>query len=112
MSAGTASFVYAGPTSISVTATAPSNGSGAGPTYQWERNANGGSYSDVSGATSLALTDSTGLSAGVLYGYRCKQTKGVETVTTNAVTAQLYSGGALTSGGGFFFGGLTGGFDG
>jgi hypothetical protein len=100
LSAGTASFVSSGPGGISVSATAPADGTGAGPTYQWERNSDGGSYSDVSGATSLTLTDSTATTAGVLYRYRCKQTRGSETVTTNAVAAQFYSGGAISSGAG------------
>jgi hypothetical protein len=100
LSAGTASFVSSGPGGISVSATAPADGTGAGPTYQWERNSDGGSYSDVRGATSLTLTDSTATTAGVLYRYRCKQTRGSETVTTNAVAAQFYSGGAISSGAG------------
>jgi hypothetical protein len=97
--AGTASFESSGPDGISVSATAPSDGTGAGPTYQWERNADGGSYSNVSGATSLTLTDTTATTTGVLYRFRCKQTRGSETVTTNAVAAQVYEGGAIGSGG-------------
>jgi hypothetical protein len=99
LTAGTASFVTSGPAGISVEATASSNGDGAGPTYQWERNADGGSYADLSGKTSLSCTDSTATTAGVVYRYRCKQTRGTDTVTTNAVVAQVYEGGAIGSGG-------------
>jgi hypothetical protein len=92
--AGTAEFLESnfngGSPYIEVQASAPTGGEGAGPTYQWERNDNGGSYSDLSGATSLTLTDSTAVT-GHIYGYRCKQTRGVETVTTNAVTGQVFS---------------------
>lgn len=95
LAAGTASFVTSGPSGISVSATAPTNGSGAGPTYQWERNADGGSYGDLSGETGLTCDDATATTTGVLYGYRCKQTRGSETVATNAVTAEVYPGGAL-----------------
>ncbi len=99
LSAGTASFVASGPAGIEVGATAPSNGSGAGPTYQWERNSDGGSYANLSGKTSLDLFDDTAV-ADILYGYRCKQTRGSETVTTNAITSMLYDGGLITGGGG------------
>jgi hypothetical protein len=98
LTAGTASFVTSGPAGISVSATASSNGDGAGPSYQWERNENGGSYSDLSGKTSLSCTDSTATTAGVVYRYRCKQTRGTDTVTTNAVVAQVYEGGAIGAG--------------
>lgn len=93
--AGTASFVHSGPGGISVLAPAPTGGTGTGPTYQWERNANGGSYSDLAGATALALDDTTAMTEGVLYGYRCKQARGTDTVTTNVVTAQVYPGGSI-----------------
>jgi hypothetical protein len=98
LTAGTASFVASGPAGISGSATAPTGGTGT-LSYQWERNGNGGAYADVSGATSLSLSDTTATTTGVLYGFRCKQTRGAELVTTNTVTAQVYSGGALTGGG-------------
>lgn len=104
LTAGTASFVSSGPAGISVSATAPTGGSGA-LSYQWERNADGGAYADVAGATGLSLTDSTATTVGVLYGYRLKQTRGSDTVTTNVVTSQVYSGGALTGGSRNIFGG-------
>ena len=99
LTAGTTTFVSSGPitTGISVLATAATNGSGSGPTYQWQRNTNGGTYSNLSGATSLSLTDTTAV-AGNLYGYQCVQTRGSSNVTTNAVTAQIYNGGPLSSG--------------
>lgn len=96
--AGTASFVGSGAAGISVEATAPTDGEGAGPTYQWERNEDGGSYSDLTGETSLTCDDDT-VTTGILYGYRCKQTRGSETVTTNTVTAEVYEGGAIGGGG-------------
>lgn len=96
--AGSASFVSSGPAGIAVAATAPSGGTGGGPTYQWERNADGGSYADLSGATVLDLSDATATTPEVLYGFRCKQTKGTETVTTNTVTAEVYLGGAISPG--------------
>lgn len=101
LAAGTASFVSSGPAGISVEANAPTDG--VEPySYQWERNQDGGSYSDLSGATSLTLDDTTATTGGVLYGYRCKQTDSADpadTVTTNAVTAEVYDGGALGGGG-------------
>jgi hypothetical protein len=106
LTAGVASFVSSGPAGISVSATAPT--AGTGPyTYQWERNEDGGAYSDLVGETALACTDSTATDEGVLYGFRCKQTDAVAaTVTTNAVTAEVYDGGALAGGlGGSIFGG-------
>lgn len=82
--AGTASFVSKTATTMSVSASAPTGGT-APYTYQWERRVgNTGGYSNVSGATSLTLTD-TGLTSGELYEYRCKQTDNVSaTVTTNS----------------------------
>lgn len=106
LTAGTASFVSSGPGGIAVTATDATGGT-APYTYQWERNEDGGSYSDltdgggVSGATTLSLTDGSA-TAGTLYGYRVKYTDDAgspATVTSNAVTAQVYTGGALTGGG-------------
>lgn len=99
LTAGTASFVSSGPGGIAVEATDATGGT-TPYTYQWERNEDGGSYSDVSGATSLSLSDSTATTGGVLYGYRLKYTDdAAATVTSTAVTAQVYSGGALGSGG-------------
>lgn len=101
--AGSAYFVSSGPLAASsdpgilVTADAPTGGAGAGPTYQWERSVDGGSYADISGATSLDATDDS-VSSGHVYRYRCKQTRGSDTVTTNVVTAQLYPGGSLSGG--------------
>jgi len=101
LAAGSAQIMASGPDSgapfIEIKASAPTDGSGAGPTYQWERSDDGGSYADVTGATALTLTDTT-VVAGVHYSYRCKQTRGSDTVTTNAVPAQVYPGGALTGG--------------
>jgi translation initiation factor 6 (eIF-6) len=96
--AGVASFVSSGVNGISVEATSPTDGSGSGPSYQWERNSDGGSYADLSGKTSLSCVDATATNPSVLYRYRCKQTRGIETVTTNTVPAQVYSGGSITGG--------------
>lgn len=102
--AGVASFVSSGPAGISISATDASGGFPA-YTYQWQRNANGGSYSNlsngggVSGATMRNLLDGSAV-AGTLYGYRLVYTDlSTATVTSNAVTAQLYLGGAIGSGG-------------
>jgi hypothetical protein len=110
LTAGTASFVSSGPGGVAVTA-ADATGGTAPYTYQWERNANGGSYSNLSngggvgGATTRDLTDGSA-AAGTLYGYRLKYTDSAgtpATVTSNAVTAQVYTGGALTGGGSSIF---------
>ncbi len=113
LTAGVASFVGSGPSAILVSATDATGGTPA-YTYQWQRNASGGSYSNisngggVSGATTLSLTDGSA-SAGTLYGYKLVYTDALASgATSNAVTAQIYTGGAL-SGGGFGRGGMTGG---
>jgi hypothetical protein len=105
LTAGTASFVSSGPTAINVTATDATGGS-TPYTYQWQRNASGGGYSNisngggVSGATTLSLTDGSA-SAGTLYGYKLVYTdNAAASVTSNAVTAQIYTGGSLSGGGG------------
>ncbi len=117
LASGTASFVSSSPTAIVVTATDATGGT-APYTYQWQRNSNGGSYSNisngggVSGATTLTLTDGSA-SAGTLYGYKLVYTDSVAApATSNAVTAQIYTGGALTGGGGFGRGGFGGGING
>lgn len=60
------------------TATVATTASGGTPayTYQWERKTFGGSYSNVSGATSATLND-TGLTAGTRYVYRCLVTDSI-----------------------------------
>lgn len=118
LTAGTASFVSSGTAGIVVTATDATGGTGP-YTYQWQRNASGGSYSDisngsgVSGATTLTLTDGSAV-AGTLYGYKLVYTDSAgspATVTSNAVTAQVYTGGTLATGG-FGRGGMNGGING
>lgn len=97
LTAGVASFVSSGPGGIAVTATDATNGT-APYTYQWQRNTNGGSYSNLSGATSRSITDATA-SAGTLYGYKLVYTDNASaTVTSNAITAQVYTGGSLSAG--------------
>jgi hypothetical protein len=99
--AGTASFVSSGPGGIALSATAATGGV-APYTRQWQRNTNGGSYSNLSGATSLTVTDTTA-TAGNLYGYRVVYTDSAtptpSTVTGTAVFAQLYTGGSIGAGG-------------
>lgn len=101
--AGTASFVSSGPASIAITATDAAGGTSP-YTYQWQRNEDGGSYSDltdgggVSGATTLDLVDGSA-EAGTLYGYRLVYTDDdAATATSNVVTAQVYSGGSIGGG--------------
>ena len=103
LAAGSATFVSSGPGGIAVTATDATGGTPA-YTYQWQRNASGGAYSNisngggVSGATTRSLTDGSA-TAGTLYGYRLVYTDAVSaTATSNAVTAQVYSGGTLSGG--------------
>lgn len=97
LTAGTASFVSSGPAGISVIATDATGGSES-YTYQWERNEDGGSFSDLTGETALACDDDTATTPGVLYGYRVKYDDGVDEVTSNTVTASVYEGGPLTGG--------------
>lgn len=99
LAAGTASFVSSGPAGISVSATDATGGSES-YTYQWERNEDGGAFSDLVGETTLACTDETAVTEGVLYGYRVKYNDGVDTVTSNTVTSEVYDGGPLAGGGG------------
>jgi hypothetical protein len=102
--AGVASFISSGDAGISITSTDASGGS-TPYTYQWQRNSDGGSYSDltdgggVSGATTLTLTDDSVVS-DILYGYKLVFTDNSSaTATSNAITAQRYNGGPLTGGG-------------
>jgi hypothetical protein len=112
--AGVVSFTSSGPAGIIVTSTDATGGSPA-YTYQWKRSTNGTSFSNlangggVSGATTLTLTDGSAV-AGTLYYYQLVQTDAASiAVTTNTVSAQLYTGGAF---GGGLMGrrGFTGGF--
>ena len=116
LTAGTATFDSSGPSGISISSTAATGGTSP-YSYQWKRNANGGSFSNLSngggvtGATTLSLVDGSA-TGGTLYGYKCDQTDSAgspATVTTNTVTAQIYSGGALSGGGLMFVGGMTAG---
>jgi hypothetical protein len=103
LAAGTASFVSSGPGGISVTAT-DATGGAAPYTYQWQRNTDGGAYGNLGGATALSVTDATA-TAGHLYGYKLVYTDNVSnTATSNAVTAQVYSGGSLGGGGAMLVG--------
>lgn len=109
LTAGTASFVSSGPSTIVVTSTDASGGTPS-YTYQWQRNVNGGSYSNisngggVSGATTKTLTDGS-VSGTNLYGYKLVFTDSASgTATSNSVTAQRYTGGAIAGGGGTVIG--------
>jgi hypothetical protein len=104
LAAGVASFVSSGTAGIVITATDATDGTPA-YTYQWQRNADGGAYGDiangggVSGATTLTITDDSA-TPGTLYGYRLVYSDAAAgEATSNAVTAQVYEGGALTGGG-------------
>jgi hypothetical protein len=114
LTAGTASLVSSGPGGIAMTATDATFGTPA-YTYQWQRNAGGGSYSNlangggVAGATTRNLTDGSAV-AGTLYGYRLVYTDSAgtpATATSNAITAQVYTGGALTGSAGYSRGRLV-----
>lgn len=105
ISAGTASFLASGPAGITMEATDASGGT-APYTYQWQRNEDGGSYSDltdgggVSGATTLELVDGSAVE-DVLYRYKLVYTDDDSaTATSNVVTAQIYSGGSIGGGSG------------
>ncbi len=111
LTAGTASFISSGPAAINVSATDATGGS-TPYTYQWQRNADGGSYSNisngggVSGATTLTLTDGSAV-AGILYGYKLVYTDALTaTATSNIITAQIYTGGSLTGGSSVFRSGV------
>lgn len=90
--AGVASFASAGTTTITLTATDASGGT-APYTYQWQRNVDGGAYSNLSGKTSLTCSDTTP-TAGHAYGYKLVYTDNASvTATSNAVTGlTVYAG--------------------
>jgi hypothetical protein len=105
LTSGPASFVSSGPASILVTC-ADATGGTPPYTYQWQRNFDGGSYSNisngsgVSGATTRTMTDGSPTTAH-LYGYRMITTDSAGTpasVTSNAVSAMVYPGGSLAGG--------------
>lgn len=103
LAAGVVSFVSSGVAGVTITATNATGGY-TPYAYQWQRNANGGAYSNisngggVSGATTLTITDNSE-SVGVLYGYRLVYMDNLSnSVTSNAVTAQVYTGGAVSGG--------------
>ncbi len=118
LAAGTASLTSSGPTQIIVTATDATGGQ-TSYSYQWQRNASGGSYSNisngggVSGATTRTITDGSA-TAGTLYGYKLVFTDSAGTPATansNAITAQIYTGGAISgSSGGIKRTTFSGGF--
>lgn len=101
--AGMASFVSSGPGGITVFATDATGGTGT-KTYQWQRNENEGSYSNmndgdnVDGSTTLMIIDSS-TEEGKLYFYRIVYTdSAMETDTSNSVPAEIYTGGPIGSG--------------
>lgn len=97
--AGTVVFSSSSPTTIVMTESVAASGGVGGITRQWQRNDNGGAYSNLSGQTGATCTDSASLVVGHLYGYRVVYTdSGSNTATSNAVTAQLYTGGAIGTG--------------
>lgn len=106
----TATFVSATDTSISVSVAAIG---GVSPlTYQWYRsttaNFTPGGGNILSGATSTSLTDSSSLSAGVMYWYKCVVTDAASTTaTTVPISATLW---AATLKLGFIGDSITNGF--
>lgn len=117
LTAGTASLVTSGPAGIALTATDATGGT-PGYTYAWYRSVSGGAYNQlfngggVSGAGTLSLTDGSA-SAGTVYGYKVLyEDSALSQTYSNAVTAQVYTGGALTGGGGGFGRGMNGGING
>lgn len=94
---GTVSFVKSGPSGVVMIATDATDGTGP-YTYQWQRSEDGGSFSDLSGKTTLSLTDDVAIE-GVLYGYRLVYTDDVsDTANSNDESAKLYLGGVIASG--------------
>lgn len=103
LAAGTASYDSGGPAGgspfLKLTATDATGGT-APYSYQWRRSVDGGSYADVAGATTRTLTD-TAVSAGHTYAYRLRYTDSAGTPATadsGAISAQVYTGGALAGG--------------
>lgn len=93
LAAGTASLSSATVTTLNVTCTAASGGT-VPLTYQWHRsitaNFTPGGGTVVSGATSLTLADSTGLSQGVPYYYKLRVTDSLaETADSNQIAGSL-----------------------
>lgn len=100
---GSVSFVFSGVDGIEMEATDATEGT-APYSYQWQRNEDGGSYSDLSGETTLSLTDDTAIE-GVYYGYRLVYTDDeTDVVTSGAVFVQVYLGGSFGSGPTYFAG--------
>lgn len=106
LAAGVASFVSSGTAGIVGTATEATGGTSP-YSHQWQRNTDGGSYSNlsdgggVSGAATLNIADGSAV-AGHLCGYELVYTDSAgtpATATSNAFTAQVYAGGPLTAGG-------------
>lgn len=96
LASGTASFVFSGVDGIEVEATDASNGT-TPYAYQWQRSEDGGSFSNLSGATTLNWVDDT-VTVDVTYKYRLVYTDDdSNTVTSNEVTAELYLGGEFGS---------------
>lgn len=90
---GVASLTATTPTSASLSATAATNPAhGSSFSYQWQRSDDSGdTWSDLSGQTSLTLTD-TGLTTGSTYLYRLEATDGdspPNIVITNTITVSL-----------------------
>jgi hypothetical protein len=98
---GVIAFVSSGPAAIVVAeADAPADGEGT-IARQWQRSVDGGSYADVSGATSPTLTD-TGVATGEAYRYRLRYTDSEsQTADSNLVgPIYVYEGGSIEGGGG------------
>lgn len=96
---GTIAFVSSGPAQISLEETVAASGGEGAITRQWQRNEDGGAYSDLVGETAATLDD-TDVDAGILYGYRCHYTdEGSGDEVSNAVLVEVYSGGASGEGG-------------
>jgi hypothetical protein len=103
--AGSASFVSSGVAGIVLAAT-PASGGNTPYNEQWQRSTNGVTYtnlfntSGVTGVTTLNLTDNSAV-IGQLYYYRMVVTDSAISpamMIGAAVTAQIYLGGAITTG--------------
>ncbi|MGO9114392.1 MAG: SGNH/GDSL hydrolase family protein [Thermoguttaceae bacterium] len=87
LTAGTASFTSATTSQIAIGCTGPTGGSGSYQ-YQWQRAPDAATWTSISGATSLTLTDAP-TAQSLPYAYRLKVYDGTSTVYSNVVWGAL-----------------------